>query len=67
MVAAIKNTIKVAENSGLTAYAVLGGMRELGGASAHWHREILSSLTAFGKVILLGEEWFDSTIEMPSK
>jgi len=66
MVAAIENTIKVAENSGLTAYAVLGGMRELGGASAHWHREILSSLTAFGKVILLGEEWFDSTIEMPA-
>ncbi|MEA4873235.1 MAG: UDP-N-acetylmuramoyl-tripeptide--D-alanyl-D-alanine ligase, partial [Synergistaceae bacterium] len=65
MMAAIENTINVAESSGLAAYAVLGGMRELGGASAHWHREILRSVSAFSKVILLGEEWFDSTVEMP--
>jgi UDP-N-acetylmuramoyl-tripeptide--D-alanyl-D-alanine ligase len=40
-------------------------MRELGGASAQWHMEILRSLPAFSNVILLGEEWFDPTVEMP--
>ena len=65
MMAAIENTIEVAESSGLSAYAVLGGMRELGGASAQWHMEILRSLPAFSNVILLGEEWFDPTVEMP--
>ena len=65
MLAAIDNTIKVAESSGLTAYAILGGMRELGEASAHWHRKILSSVPEFKKVILLGDEWFDQTVGIP--
>ena len=65
MSAAIENTLNVAESSGLAAYAILGGMRELGDSSAYWHQDILKTLSSFRKVILLGQEWFDPTIEIP--
>lgn len=64
MRAAIENTLSVAENSDLAACAVLGGMRELGDSSTSWHQDILSRLSLFSKVILLGEEWFDPTINL---
>lgn len=66
MRAAIENTLNVAENSGLRAYAVLGGMRELGDSSTYWHQDILKTLSSFMKTILLGEEWFDPAIDLPA-
>ncbi len=38
-------------------WALLGGMKELGGESDFWHRNIAKRLRSFGKALLLGEEW----------
>ncbi|MDD4160051.1 MAG: UDP-N-acetylmuramoyl-tripeptide--D-alanyl-D-alanine ligase [Synergistaceae bacterium] len=65
MRAAIENTLNIAGSSALTPYAVLGGMRELGDSSAYWHQDMIQMLIPFGKVILLGEEWFDESIVIP--
>ncbi|NLX84207.1 MAG: UDP-N-acetylmuramoyl-tripeptide--D-alanyl-D-alanine ligase [Synergistaceae bacterium] len=65
MRAAIENTLNVACSSELSAYAVLGGMRELGASSLHWHQEILAITSLFQRILLLGDEWFDPEIEVP--
>lgn len=65
MTAAIENTRRVSEHSGLSSYAVLGGMRELGDSSPFWHGEILKSAGFFKRLILLGEEWFYAGAELP--
>ena len=65
MKAAIENTLNVASSSGLSAYAVLGGMRELGASSLLWHQEILRITSSFQRTLLLGDEWFDPDIQMP--
>jgi len=40
-----------------TRWALLGGMKELGGESDFWHRSVVGRLRSFGKALLLGEEW----------
>lgn len=40
-----------------TRWALLGGMKELGGESDLWHRSVVERLRSFGKALLLGEEW----------
>lgn len=65
MGAAVRNTLDVARGSGLSAFAVLGGMRELGGSSAFWHNDILKSVSHFSKAALLGDEWFAPEVVLP--
>lgn len=65
MQAAIENTLNVASSSGLSAYAVFGGMRELGASSLLWHQDILRITSPFQRILLLGDEWFDPDIEIP--
>ncbi len=66
MKAALENTLNVAKESSLSAYGVLGGMRELGKSSSFWHKEILKSVSYFSRVLLLGGEWFDPEIILPT-
>jgi UDP-N-acetylmuramoyl-tripeptide--D-alanyl-D-alanine ligase len=65
MAAAIDNVKGLSDSGGRKLYAVLGGMRELGGASNEWHEQIAKDLGAFEKVILLGAEW-ESIKKLPS-
>ncbi|MDO4987544.1 MAG: UDP-N-acetylmuramoyl-tripeptide--D-alanyl-D-alanine ligase [Synergistes sp.] len=63
---AICNTRSLAENMGLEKRAVLAGMRELGRESAVWHEKILSEVSDFDKIVLLGDEW-KTCGELPNK
>ena len=65
MKAALENALDIAEGSSLSAYGILGGMRELGSSSSFWHRQILEMAPAFSRLVLLGEEWFDPEIVLP--
>ena len=65
MKAALENVLDIAEGSSLSAYGILGGMRELGSSSSFWHRQILEMAPAFSRLVLLGEEWFDPEIVLP--
>lgn len=65
MKAAIDNVINMGKNYNYKLYAVLGGMRELGEASVDCHKEIISKLICFEKVVLLGEEWYHLGLTIP--
>ena len=67
MNAAVDNVSEVArDGERYDMYAVLGGMRELGGSSAIWHAKTLERIGGYREVILLGEEWFDVSINIPA-
>lgn len=57
MKAAVQNAEEAAHSLGLKKTAVLAGMRELGESAAKYHRDILSMLSGFDSVFLLGAEW----------
>lgn len=49
------------------SWAILGGMRELGEASPHWHREILGKLRGVDGAVLVGEEWAPLRSDLPDQ
>lgn len=49
------------------SWAILGGMRELGEASPHWHREILGKLRGVDGAVLVGEEWALLRSDLPDQ
>jgi UDP-N-acetylmuramoyl-tripeptide--D-alanyl-D-alanine ligase len=55
--AALKNLLEMETESDLKRVAILGGMRELGEESAHWHEVVLSRACLLDAVWLIGEEW----------
>ncbi len=59
MSAAIKNARSAAEKLGVKKCAILGGMRELGESTAVWHAKIISEVSDFDAVMLLGREWVE--------
>lgn len=56
---ALKNVLELSLPRPLRRVAVLGGMRELGEESRHWHKVILSRASLLDEVYLIGDEWGD--------
>lgn len=66
MSAAISNVMEINKGRKYRTFAVLGGMRELGAASAELHAGILKQIEPFDKVALIGEEWATPGLVIPS-
>ena len=59
---ALRNVIELDLSGELGEYrriAILGGMRELGDESKHWHEVVMSRAALFDEVHLIGREWDD--------
>lgn len=65
MLMAIENVKKTAKTQEHDIYAVLGGMREMGGSAAEWHQRIISQLDGFKRVFLYGVEWQAKGVLLP--
>lgn len=57
MTQALKNAADIDLKDGSRLVAILGGMRELGKASADLHRRIFEKTGAFDEIHLVGAEW----------
>lgn len=62
---AIENVVKTSKSREYDIYAVLGGMREMGGSAALWHQQILQELGGFRRVFLYGGEWKAPGVSLP--
>lgn len=65
MLAAIENVMYTSGSENYDRYAVLGGMREMGGSSDEWHNQIAEKLGGFKKVYLYGAEWSTDGVRLP--
>jgi UDP-N-acetylmuramoyl-tripeptide--D-alanyl-D-alanine ligase len=54
---ALRNLIDLELPEGSRRIAVLGGMRELGANSKHWHEVVMSRAGLLDEIHLIGEEW----------
>lgn len=54
---AIKNVLEMELPASFSRVAILGGMRELGSESAHWHEVVMCRASLFDDIYLIGDEW----------
>jgi len=54
---ALKNVLEANVSQELRRVAILGGMREMGAESAHWHEVVMSRASLFDDIYLIGSEW----------
>lgn len=63
---AIRSTMDIEMPAGWRRVALLGGMKELGADSAHWHDIVMSRASLFDEVHLVGSEWDAVETKAPS-
>jgi UDP-N-acetylmuramoyl-tripeptide--D-alanyl-D-alanine ligase len=54
---ALRNVLDIELDDDFRRVAILGGMRELGDETGHWHEVIMSRASLFDDVYLIGNEW----------
>lgn len=54
---ALKNVLEANLSGEFRRVAILGGMKELGAESSHWHEVVISRASLFDDIYLIGSEW----------